>query len=318
MGQKHQPADQLLGGRKGQALAAYQLVCQLGHGGKAFAGHIQSALPIHLQSAYNPLQEIGAVHNSLRDFIVQADHKAGLPPIAWRIGFHGVEHRTQGAIAPFPGIAKCFQGHGVAFLGHDGAVGAVLQIQARDAHLSHVPQQQALRHSAHILDKNTHGAGRLIGEIQAGRGVHRVQKQAVKAQQLGNPLPVDGKTSRGDGRAPHRAQVGVVVGCQQALQIAGKVFERTQIEVPKCNRLRMLGVVCIARYNGIFVLLCLSEQGIHQEGNRFTHIQQCLSGIHAFNGQVHIIAGTAGVELSAYFYPQFLNQPFLQIGEEIR
>ena len=66
------------------------------------------------------------------------------------------------------------------------------------------------------------------------------QKQAVKAQQLGNPLPVDGKTSRGDGRAPHRAQVGVVVGCQQALQVAGKVFERTQIEVPKCNRLRML------------------------------------------------------------------------------
>ena len=99
---------------------------------------------------------------------------------------------------------------------------------------------------------------------------------------------------------------------------AGKVFERTQIEVPKCNRLRMLGVVCIARYNGIFVLLCLSEQGIHQEGNRFTHIQQCLSGIHALNGQVHIIAGTAGVELSASFYPQFLNQPFLQIGEEIR
>lgn len=70
-----------LAGRKGQALAAYQLVCQLGHGGKAFAGHIQSALPIHFQSAYNPLQEIGAVHNSLRDFIVQADHKAGSRPL---------------------------------------------------------------------------------------------------------------------------------------------------------------------------------------------------------------------------------------------
>ena len=274
-------------------------------------------LPIHLQCAHNTLQQVGTIGHPLGDLIVQADHESRLPPVAGGIGFHGVEHSRQGPVAPLARVAEGFQGNWVALLGHDGAIGAVLQRQAGNPHLPHIPQQQALRHTSHVLDENAHGTARFVGEVQAGGRIHRVDQQAIKSKEFCHPLPVDGETRGGDGGPAHGAQVSVVVGCQQAFQIPGKVLHGTQIEMPQCYRLCVLGMVGVAGDDGSFVHFGLPQQRIHQEGHRLTHIQQGLSGVHALDGQVHVVAGAAGVELSAHLQADLLNEPLLQVGKEI-
>ena len=260
LGHRDHPTGDLLGRREGEIVVLHHGIRQIGHSGEAIRRDLQGTGLVHLQRADDSLQQIGAVDHPLHDFVVQAHHKARLPAVALRIGLHGRQHGHQGPVGPLSGIAQRLQRHGVALLRHNGAVRAVGSSQPGDTHLIDVPQQQTLGHTAHVVGKDSHGAGRLIGKVQRSGGIHGIFQKSVKAQQLRHTLPVHRETGGGHGSTAHGTQVHTGIALQQALHITGEHLEAAGVEVAQRNGLRLLGVVGVGRDHCLLVLLRHHQQ----------------------------------------------------------
>ena len=140
----------------------------------------------------------------------------------------------------------------------------------------------------------------------------------VKAQHFAHPFAADGEAGGCHGGAAHGAEIDPLVGAQQALQVTGKVLVGTHVEVAQRYRLCLLGMVGVGGGDGVLVLLGLHQQRLHEEADGFADIQNGLTGIHALDGRVHVVAGAAGMHLAAHLKTYLIDEPFLYIGIEVR